>query len=65
MDYSELVAMQAFFTPLQAGNVRECAAYAREVLKRDGIDLGQLSRPDAVVQAALERGSEIAFFSHP
>lgn len=59
VDYSELVAMQAFFGPLKSGNLQECAAYAREVLKCDGIDLGSRSTPDAVVQAALERGAEL------
>jgi hypothetical protein len=61
VSYSELTAMKAFFGPLASGNVQECAAYAREVLKCDGIDLGELSRPDSVVQAAMELGAEILF----
>lgn len=54
-DYSELQAIRAFWEPLQAGDVSECAAYVREVLKRDGIDLGSMSRPDMVVKEAQLR----------
>lgn len=64
VDYSERVAMRAFFGPLEHGSVQECAAYAREVLLCDGIDLGRLSRPDTVVQAAQERGAENLFIKN-
>ncbi len=57
VDYSELAAVVAYFDPLDTGTVSECAAYVREVLKADGIDLGPLSRPDTVVQAAQELGA--------
>lgn len=59
--YSEWVALQAFFRPLEKGNVRQCAAYVREILLFDGIDLGDRSTPDAVVDAALARGADIDF----
>lgn len=55
------MALQAFFRPLDKGNVQQCAAYVREVLLVDGIDLGTRSTPDAVVDAALARGAEIDF----
>lgn len=58
--YSEWVALEAFFHTLDKGNVRQCAAYVREVLLVDGIDLGSRSTPDAVVDAALTR-AEIDF----
>jgi len=61
VDYSQKDAIKAFFKPLEDGNVNECAAYVREVYELDGIDLGELSRPDSVVQAALERGSDLRF----
>ena len=50
--YSELNAMAAFFAPLKKGDVSECAAYAREIMSRAGVDLGAISRPDAVVSTA-------------
>lgn len=65
IDYSELTAMRAFFGELPAGNMQECAAYVREVLKKDGIDLGRRSTPDAVVQEALARGAEMMFVRSP
>ena len=57
VDYSEITAMEAFFHPLEFGNVKECAAFVREVMLRDGIDLGNRSTPDAVVKAAQELGA--------
>ena len=59
--YSRWAAMRAFFWPLPAGSVNECAAWAREVLMRCSVDLGPMSRPDAVVQRAMELGSSITF----
>lgn len=59
--YSQLDAMRAFFSPLPAGTVTECAALTREIEMRCGVDLGPMSRPDAVVQRALELGSSITF----
>lgn len=59
--YSRWEAIKAFFSPLPAGSVSECAALTREVMQRASVDLGPMSRPDAVVQRALEMGSSIAF----
>ena len=58
-DYSRWTAIQGFFNPLEEGDVSECAAYAREVLKRDGIDLGKMSRPDTVIHAAQDLGASL------
>jgi hypothetical protein len=55
-DYSELKAMYAYLFRLPDGDVSECAAYVREVLKVAGIDLGEVSRPDAVVTRAQING---------
>ena len=63
--YSELAAIQAYFKPLDSGSVNQCSAYAREVLLKDGIDLGPLSRPDTVVAAAQQRGAVMTFVSNP
>lgn len=60
-DYSELTAIKAFFTPLEDENVEQCAAYAREILEKDGIDLGAMSRPDTVVLAALNLGKKLTY----
>lgn len=59
--YSQLDAIRAFFRPLPPGTVTECAALTREVLKRASVDLGPMSRPDAVVQRALQLGASITF----
>ena len=61
VDYSEIVAMQAFFGPLPEGEIRQCAAYALSVLRADGIDLGNRATPDAVVLAAMQRGAICTF----
>ena len=59
VNYSELRAMRAYFGKLPDGEVDECAAYAREVLKRAGVDLGLLSKPDTVVAMAQLSGETI------
>ena len=59
--YSKLLAMFAFFAPLPAGTIRQCAALSREIMIRAGVDLGRMSRPDSVVQAALAMGSTLTF----
>lgn len=64
VEYSQRNAVRAFFKPLEKGNVSECAAYVREVLLVDGINLGDMSRPDAVVQAALARGARLNFINN-
>lgn len=63
--YSEWAAMRAYFEPLEPGTVSECAAYVREVLLKDGIDLGLRSTPDAVVLAAQVRGAATLFVESP
>jgi hypothetical protein len=59
--YSQWDAIKAYFRPLPDGTVTECAALTREVLERAGVDLGPMSRPDAVVQACLAHGSALTF----
>lgn len=59
--YSEWAAVRAYFVPLEPGNVSECAAYVREVLLREGIDLGARSTPDSVVLEAQKLGSTTIF----
>jgi hypothetical protein len=63
--YSEWDAIRAFFSPLPAWTVTECAALTREIEMRCGVDLGPMSRPDAVVQRSLELGSSITFIKQP
>jgi hypothetical protein len=62
--YSQLDAIRAFFNPLPAGTATECAALTREIEMRCGVDLGPMSRPDAVVQRALELGSSITYIQN-
>jgi hypothetical protein len=57
--------MEAFFADLPAEDVSECAAYARCVLRADGIDLGDHATPDAVVRAAqLRDGVETIYVTN-
>ena len=58
VNYSERVAVKAFFKPLQEDDVRQCAAYVLAVLRADGIKLGNRATPDAVVLAAMRRGAD-------
>jgi hypothetical protein len=60
-DYSQYVAVSAFFSPVEDENVQQCCAYAIEVMEREGIDLGPMARPDTVVQKALDNGSSMVF----
>lgn len=62
--YSQLNAIKAFFKPLPEGDVSECAALTREVLRHAGVHLGAMSRPDAVVQRALELGATITYIKN-
>lgn len=55
-EYSEWNAIKAYFVELPDGDVSECAAYTREIMKRSGIDLGFRSTPDSVVLAAQKLG---------
>jgi hypothetical protein len=58
-EYSQSVAIKAFFAPLEEGNVQECAAYAREVLLLDGINLGNRAVPDSIVFEAQKLGANL------
>lgn len=61
-DYSDLDAVKGFLDCLEPGKVNQCAAFVMEVLRNDGLVLGQRATPDAVVQAALEfEGAELVF----
>ena len=62
--YSQFKAMCAFFEPLPQGDVSECAALTREVMMHAGVGLGPMSRPDAVVQRAMELGSSITLIQN-
>lgn len=61
-DYSEIDAVKGFLNRLESGKVSQCAAYVLEVLKKDGIDLGQRATPDAVIRKALSfKDSKLIF----
>ncbi len=53
--YSQLKAIRAFFEPLEPGTVQQCAAYVREVLKKEGVYLGDTATPDKIILQALRR----------
>ena len=50
--YSEFDALVAFFLPLGPQKVSECAALVLNIMRADGIDLGNRATPDAVVYQA-------------
>lgn len=62
--YSKWDAIRAYFGPLPPGTVSECAALTREILLRAGVDLGRISRPDTVVQAALALGGPLTYIEN-
>ena len=63
--YSQIQAMEAPFEMPPADKLWECAELAASILKMDGIDLGTVYTPSAVVQAALERGYPLQYLETP
>jgi hypothetical protein len=63
-EYSRWDAIEAYFIELPAGTVSQCAALAREVLLRAGVDLGKRSRPDALVARALAMRSAMTWIEN-
>lgn len=59
--YSEWKAIIAYFWKLKDGDVSQCAAMAREVMKRAYVNLGDSSRPDRVIQSALAQGASLTY----
>ena len=55
--YSQLQAMQAFFHLPSEDSLWECAELARAIAARDGVNLGYIATPTAVVQAAMRTRS--------
>jgi hypothetical protein len=64
-DYSEVVALRAFFDQLPVDTTSECAALVLTITKADGIDLGRRATPDAVVLAAQKLGAITTYISNP
>lgn len=58
-EYSQLQAMRAPFSKPPADDLWECAELAAAVAASDGINLGEVFTPSAVVRAAQERGSNL------
>lgn len=59
--YSQVQAMQAPFGKPPADKLWECAELVATVLKQDGIDLGEIYTPSAIVQSALQNGSVLTY----
>lgn len=64
VEYSELIAMQAFYKELDKNDARECAAYAKAILGRAGVFVGLLARPDTVIQELLNQGKPLIFVNN-
>lgn len=56
--YSQLQAMQAVFRLPSDDDLWQCAEYARRVALVDGVDLGPVATPTAVVRYAMANGCE-------
>jgi hypothetical protein len=54
-DYSKWQAVQAYFGKPDLDHLWECAELTAEVLRRDGIDLGEKYTPSAVMYRAQQR----------
>lgn len=64
--YSELEAALAPFIELDATGKWECAKLCAFLARLDGIDLGRVYTPDAVLEAALAfEGTELVMVSNP
>jgi hypothetical protein len=63
--YSQLQAMQSPFSKPPADNLWECAELAASIAKSDGIDLGQVYTPSAVILAAQTQGAPMVFVINP
>lgn len=61
MPYSELEAIQAFFKIPGSNSTFECAELACKIAAADGIDLGSVYTPTAVVEAALIQGATLVY----
>lgn len=57
--YSKWQAVKSYFKPLRIDNKWQCAEYARQVLLRNGVDLGEKVTPSAIVKAAQEYGAPL------
>ena len=53
--YSKLDAMRNYLLPVRPDDCQECAAFAIAIHHRNGVDLGDMARPDDVVKAALKQ----------
>ena len=60
-EYSQLQAIQAPFVKPKQDKLWECAELAANIAKADGIDLGELYTPGAVVLAAQRNGALMTF----
>lgn len=61
--YSKWMCFKAFFGIVKGGDSGkwQCAKYANEVLKANGIDYGNAFTPSTLVQAALADGKELLY----
>lgn len=61
--YSKRMCFKAFFGMVKGGDSGkwQCAKYANEVLKANGIDYGNAFTPNTLVQAALNDGKELLY----
>ena len=63
--YSKIMCFKAFFGMITKGDSGrwQCAKYANEVLRANGIDYGNNFTPTSLVQAALEDGKDLMYLT--
>ena len=62
-NYSQLQAVQAPFETPPDDLLWECAELLAKIARSDGIDLGTVYTPSAIVQAALENGAQLIYIT--
>jgi hypothetical protein len=62
--YSQLQAIQAPFSKPPVDSLWECAELAASIAKSDGIDLGEVFTPGAVVLAAQKLGARMVYVTN-
>jgi hypothetical protein len=63
-EYSQLQAIQSPFSKPPVDNLWECAELAASIAHSDGIDLGEVFTPGAVVLAAQKLGARMVYVTN-
>lgn len=59
--YSQWAAIKAFFNKLRKDSTEECAALAKTILSKGGVELSSRPTPDGIVKNLLELGTPLTY----